>query len=75
MLYYSKTCVIYDPTKRINVTGIFFGKNIIMKVMQDFFVLVYVHAEYRHINAFGSYKESTKEKFWIDIAHIIYNLI
>ena len=40
MVCNSKTCVLYDPTKRISVI-IFFENNVILKVMQDFFVLVY----------------------------------
>ena len=42
MLCYGKTCVFYDHTKRISVIIIFCENNVIMKVMQDFFVLVYL---------------------------------
>ena len=41
MLCNSKTCVFYDPTKRISVFTIFYENNVIMEVMQVFFVLVY----------------------------------
>ena len=41
-VFYSKTCAFYDPTKIISVIIVFFENNVIVRVMQDFFVLVYI---------------------------------